>query len=281
MSTMRRVHTKNFTVLGNDVLCDETLSAEALGVICYLIGRPNGWVLMPGHLASRFACGRDRMQRIIKELAEAGYIRKNRPRDPVTKAFLPAEYIILDSKTDPLPENTVAGASDEKAIDGEPLTGNPPLLNTEEQNTDSNKTPKRVRKAKAGKYSEEFETDIWQPYPRKEGTSKANAFKKWEALSPEDQQLVKASLPAYCLLKKGSDFVHHLEFYISKRIFETIGARNMTATGAALPIDRQTWENMAKIYANNSNWPRDFGPEPGHPGCRMPPDLQQQFASQH
>lgn len=69
-----------------------------------------------------------------------------------------------------------------------------------------------------------------------------------------------------------------------QRSAERLGRKPMVDSMAPpekIELDRQTWENLAKIYANSSNWHRDWGPEPGHPRCRMPPDLQQQFASQH
>lgn len=274
----RKRLTSNFSVISNEVF-ESGLSAEAIGVLCYLLSKPDNWVLIQGHLSSKFDCGRDRMQRIISELIDVGYIRKNRPRDPVTKAYLTTEYIIVDSKTEPLPENPVVGATPCEPTDGKPVTGNPPLLNTEESNTDSNKSPKRAKRAKVGDYTEDFLQSIWQPYPRKTNTSKSNAFKKWLALSDADQALLRGAIPAFAVAKRGTDeqYIPHLEFFISRRIFETVAPVGEQAQVAS--IDRQTWENMARIYAGNSNWPRGMGPEPGHPRCMMPPDLQRQFVN--
>lgn len=49
----------------------------------------------------------------------------------------------------------------------------------------------------------------------------------------------------------------------------------------AAEMDRNSWEIASRLYANSSNWHRQWGPEPGHPRCLMPPDLQQQFVSTH
>lgn len=281
MTILRRVHTKNFTVIGNDVMTDESLSAEALGVICYLISRPHDWVVVPGHLSGRFNCGRDRIQRVIKELIDASYIRKVRLRDPRTKTFLPVEYIILDTKTEPLPENTAMASSDDEPTGGEPATGNLPLLNTEEQKTDPNKSLMKAKKVKFGDYTDEFLTDIWEPYPRKRNTSKINAFKKWQALPPILQAQLKAAIPAFAISKRGTEeqFIPHLEFFISRRIFETVAPIGGGEPNAEM--DRNSWEIASRIYANSSNWHRQWGPEPGHPRCLMPPDLQQQFVTGH
>lgn len=65
-----------------------------------------------------------------------------------------------------------------------------------------------------------------------------------------------------------------------QRTAERLGRKPMTTEPEAkAEIDRLTWENMARFFANTSNWPRDMGPEPGRPGCWMPLDLQQQFVN--
>lgn len=67
-----------------------------------------------------------------------------------------------------------------------------------------------------------------------------------------------------------------------QRTAERLGRKPMAealAPPEKVEIDRPTWERTAKIFAHNSNWPRDLGPEPGRLGCRMPPDLQKQFVN--
>ena len=283
MSVLRRVHTNNFTIIGNAMLNDEGLSAEAVGVICYLIGKPHNWVLQPGQLSARFDCGADRIQRILKELIDARYIRKVRQRDPVTQQWQPVEYIVLDTRDEPLPENTLVATSEEPQLEN-PSLAFPVLQKKDSTKTESNKSPRRKSgaKRKAVQYTAEFETGIWQPYPRKTNTSKVNAFKKWTALSEEDQTLLRSAIPAFALAKRGTEeqFIPHLEFFISRRIFETVTVLHATSeSNAPAILDRQTWENLGKIYASSNNWMRDWGPEPGRPGCKMPPDLQKQFVN--
>lgn len=286
MSVVRRVHSGNFTIISNALLCDRSLKADAVGVICYLVSKPDNWTLRPGELADRFDCGSDRIQRIMKELIEAGYIRKVRQRDPKTQSWQAVEYIVLDTKDEPLPENTHVAPPhcEEKPPVENPSLAFPVLQRTEDNKTDSKKETRKVRKAKAGEYTDEFLQSIWEPYPRKINTSKINAFKKWSALVDADQAMLRAAIPAFALSKRGTEeqFIPHLEFFISRRIFETVGARAPEdASPACDRIDRKSWENLSKIYESSNNWHRDWGPEPGHPRCRMPIDLQQQFVSQH
>lgn len=264
------------------VQMDDPTAKFVLVAICnYADANDRAW---PSHddLVRVTGLSKRAVQNNLKKLVDWGVVRRVREFRSNGSENNPSVYLDLESR--PVVANGVASGTthDESSAmspSQEVLPGIAPRATL--QTTDTKPQEKiRPQKAKGGKYSEEFERDIWQPYPRKEGTSKSNAFKKWEALSPEDQQRLKNSIPAYCLLKKGSDFIHHLEFYISRRIFETIGLRVPEGHQPA-QIDRQSWENIAKIFANNSNWQRDLGPEPGRPGCRMPPDLQNKFLTAH
>lgn len=150
----------------------------------------------------------------------------------------------------------------------------------EEETSLNHKEPKNlVGKKKSVEYTADFLQSIWQPYPRKTNTSKLNAFKKWVALGDVDQAAVLAAIPAFVISKRGTEeqFIPHLEFFISRRIFETVAVQATSAANEAAVFDRQTWENLSKIYDSSNNWSRQWGPEPGRPGCRMPPDLQSKF----
>lgn len=132
-------------------------------------------------------------------------------------------------------------------------------------------TPMKKKAKAKGSYTEEFERDVWAPYPRKEGTSKANAFKRFQALSDSDRALCIAAIPIYARQKAGSDvsYIKHLEFFIGGKVFETIGAANVIAVpGApAAPVD---WQRILRIYRQTNNWNASHGPAPGQPGCVVP-----------
>lgn len=122
-------------------------------------------------------------------------------------------------------------------------------------------------------YTEEFERDVWGPYPRKEGTSKANGFRKFMALDDEDRARVIATIPAYARSKAGreAEFICHLEFFISRRIFETIALPKTPPTAGPAPgID---WGRVLALYARTNNWNVELGPPPGSPGCRIPKEF--------
>ena len=56
---------------------DETISFEALGVLTYLLSKPDDWEVMVGDLARR-GLSRYKVYRALKELREAGYVKLER-----------------------------------------------------------------------------------------------------------------------------------------------------------------------------------------------------------
>jgi hypothetical protein len=46
---------------------------DAVGALCYLIGKPENWNVSATELGKRFRCGRRRVDRVMRELRDAGY----------------------------------------------------------------------------------------------------------------------------------------------------------------------------------------------------------------
>ena len=113
---------------------------------------------------------------------------------------------------------------------------------------------------------------MWAPYPRHEGTSKAAGFRKFSGLDDADQSRVIATIPAYArrMVGKEAQFICHLEFYISRRIFDTIAPLKVAPAAGAPAID---WARVMRLYAATGNWNLALGPAPGGPGCKVPPEF--------
>jgi hypothetical protein len=103
---IRRKHNGNFTVIGNGLVENEALSAEALGVLCYLLSRPDNWQVIPDQLQTRFNVGRDKMYRVLSELIDLGYISRSQAKDPENHIFGKSEYVVYD---EPRPEKADTG----------------------------------------------------------------------------------------------------------------------------------------------------------------------------
>src|SRR4051794_9053866 len=62
-----------YTQIVNRVLTDDRLSWEARGMLAYLLSKPDDWQVRFSDLRRQGGRGRDSTQRILKELAAAGY----------------------------------------------------------------------------------------------------------------------------------------------------------------------------------------------------------------
>jgi hypothetical protein len=86
---------KNFTHLGNEVF-KSNLSPESLGVLCYILHLPDDWILRKKQLMSHFKIGRDKIDRIFKELGAAGYLAELIKLRGENGKFEGVNYIIYD-----------------------------------------------------------------------------------------------------------------------------------------------------------------------------------------
>jgi hypothetical protein len=90
---LRTKRRRKFTMISNTPIKDEHLSAEALGVLLYLLSHQDDWRLTHQDLMRRFKIGRDKVYGIITELKEAGYLEKELRRAP-NGQVIGCEYLI-------------------------------------------------------------------------------------------------------------------------------------------------------------------------------------------
>lgn len=255
-----------YTVFSNDLLNDETLSADALGVLVYLLSKPGNWRVLPGPLGKRFGCGRDKIYRIMNELIVAGYAQRFQDRDG--GSFGDQNFLVSNEKS-PLPEN--------------PETVNPETVNPHLQKKDSTKERKDSGPAKQQDmpYSEEFEA-LWKIYPRTRNTSKKKAHDLWRMLNDENRERVRVAVPIFASAMRAEgraeDKIKHFQFFLSEKIYETVGAVPGMGTNAAQvewwkTATREQWIRLLVLWRGDSNWRPAWGPEPGKPGCCVPEDL--------
>ena len=79
----RTTHAADYTVIPNATLqggCTKTrqdsLTPEALGVLCYLLSHPQDWQVTNAAIAQHFGVTNERVTKITRCLTEAGYIRR-------------------------------------------------------------------------------------------------------------------------------------------------------------------------------------------------------------
>lgn len=69
-----------YVVIDKTIINDDSLSFKARGIACYLLGKPDDWSISERHLVT---CGPDGAAAVrsgLKELEEAGYLRRERKR---------------------------------------------------------------------------------------------------------------------------------------------------------------------------------------------------------
>jgi len=124
MTIVRREHNGNFTIVANTIFREADLSFEAMGVAAYLLSKPDHWNVHLRQLAKAGGIGRDKMQRIARELIEAGLLERRQCHNPESGAFDGVEYIMRDT---PEPENpaTVGSPQPDLPEPGLPESDNP------------------------------------------------------------------------------------------------------------------------------------------------------------
>lgn len=73
ISIRRKARRQRFTVLDNALIEDKALTFEALGVLAYLLSKPDDWTVMVGDLQRRGGIGRLALRSIMGTLKAAGY----------------------------------------------------------------------------------------------------------------------------------------------------------------------------------------------------------------
>lgn len=65
-----------FTRIDNRIFDDTQLSLDAMGVLVYLLSKPDDWTIRDKHLKNHFSIGRKRLDRIMGELKTCGYLKR-------------------------------------------------------------------------------------------------------------------------------------------------------------------------------------------------------------
>lgn len=114
MSIIKSKQAGNFTVLSNDIF-KSGLSIEAIGLLAYFLSLPHDWVIYKTKLHTQLNIGREKLDRVFKELQDSGYILSVK-RQQESGRF-EHEHIVYDKPYNGEPAS------------GEPDTALPPLAN--------------------------------------------------------------------------------------------------------------------------------------------------------
>ena len=105
MAVFRIEKTRDYTVMSNHHLRDQSLSLKAKGLLSMMLSLPEEWNYTTRGLASICKEGTDSIGSALKELERTGYIVRNRLRDSKGK-ILDVEYVIYETPHPPAEPDT-------------------------------------------------------------------------------------------------------------------------------------------------------------------------------
>jgi hypothetical protein len=91
---IRTARTQGFTVVANSLIEDASLGWDALGLLVYLLSKPDHWQIKPATLAKQRNAGKDKIYSMLKQLREAGYVTFRKYASGHT------DWLVFDTKQD-------------------------------------------------------------------------------------------------------------------------------------------------------------------------------------
>lgn len=99
MAIIRTARPNNYTVINNAVFSDENpLTWDAMGLLCYLLSKPDNWTVSPTALANTQRCGINKIHNLLKELKQSGFVVGKKNRDGTF------DYYVFDVKQSETPD---------------------------------------------------------------------------------------------------------------------------------------------------------------------------------
>jgi hypothetical protein len=121
---------RDFSIIRNAAMRNATLSLKAKGLLAQMLTFPDDWEYHLSHLETLNTDGRDSLRAAMRELVDAGYVRRSQTRTTDGKV----EGVTYEV-TDEITADGKAGAG--KPVAGKPGAGKPAAKNTYLTNTDN------------------------------------------------------------------------------------------------------------------------------------------------
>lgn len=134
--TIFRRRRSRYTSISNTPLRDRSLALDAVGFLACIMSLPEDWDFNRAWARKRFDIGREKLDRIIKDLTAAGYIRRMQEREADGRMGA-SIYIFTDEPGD-FGDDEDAPPAPEKPLPGNPAAGqSAPTNNLETTNEKS------------------------------------------------------------------------------------------------------------------------------------------------
>lgn len=215
-TVFRSTHVRNYTVFSNELIANAELSWKAKGILMYLLSKPVDWQTRLEDVVKHGKDGREAVLSGIKELKEAGYLKKVRVTDPSTKRVVRWETHVFEH---PQSEPDVGNPDSGFPGSGKPDATKYGSTNSRKQNKDQENTEKLLAVAQRDRDFEsssamkgEVADTPGQP-PRSGGQKEKSSAKKEKGAAPRKKWQLGQPLPVdrhgYVVLPKSrSDAAH-------------------------------------------------------------------------
>ena len=182
MSIIRAKREHNYTVISNKVYDKNQLSWQAMGMLGYLLTKPDDWSVIVSELVNvtketAKPTGKEGVYNILKELRDKGFIVVQKNSDGST------DYTVYD---EPLPNQA-------EPNQGKPNQAEPTLLNTDIQQVLSSNKDGDVGIAVADQAAED-EKHISSGFASPDGLADLNEFPMTDGWKPADETAFDAKL---------------------------------------------------------------------------------------
>nr|DAD94917.1 MAG TPA: Dna polymerase B [Siphoviridae sp. ctYgF8] len=197
MSIIRAKREHNYTVISNKVYDKNQLSWQAMGMLGYLLTKPDDWSVIVSELVNvtketAKPTGKEGVYNILKELRDKGFIVVQKNSDGST------DYTVYD---EPLPNQgkpnqgkpNQGKPNQGKPNQGKPNQAEPPLLNTDIQQVLSSNKDGDVEIAVADQADEDGE-HINSGFASPDGLADLNEFPMADGWKPADETAFDAKL---------------------------------------------------------------------------------------
>lgn len=151
----------------SNILLNDKLTLEAIGLVCYLLGKPPDWQVAQPQLRAHFGVGRHKLERVMRELVTAGYARRRQLQDQTTKRWDGSEYDIYGLPQPQKPRRTNKLAS---RVRGFPTVGKPSAQDTQTRKKVSSREGSKRSKEDRSLDSSLADFDDLETYPGPEDT---------------------------------------------------------------------------------------------------------------
>jgi len=216
MAIIKSRQAGDYTVIPNEILRSK-LSLEARGLLATLLSNSPDWVIYKTTLHKTFNIGREKLDRMFKELQDSGYIISVKRVNSENGRF-EYDHVVYD-----LPYN--GEPLTEIPYTGLPSTVEQPLINNKQTSTNKTSTNKTKEKSikKETTLFDEVVKDInipfdafWDAYKKKVG-EKGKLSKKWSKLKDDERVLIMDYVPKYVMATPDKKFRKNPETFLNNK----------------------------------------------------------------